>query len=365
MSCHNCLCSVASPPLLTVALLLSVCENSFAAATSEPNELVKGVTDIVSGGLPGPVHPMSDTWWPVVAASDSSSFPSLFAAARLYGNGRVVIVGHDGIMSTVALDNDVFRLNIMQWLNVSHLDTVRFTTGHGEWVNASTLAHLENQLDAVGMSLGPLAAPINSDALLDVSVLIVGNAWGDFADDEISAVESLVADGGGLLLVGLGWSWLAYHPGSIMDDYPMMQIASPYEVRWLNGGIIDPDNQHNGSTVFTKFYPDISEVTIQDAFEAIVGTHVKYTNTLPKILESDAALRLAFTRAHQTLAIPATEFPGDHFERAEVFSMYTEFVKDWPSFYARNFVFDQDQHPSATWLHMDFYTVTPSPGGGS
>ena len=89
----------------------------------------------------------------------------------------------------------------------------KFTTE--EVINAATIQSqlgkrfritgLESTQEARNLSFllraGALAAPIEPGDLAAVSVLIVGNAWGDFTADEIEAVRQWVQAGGGLLLV--------------------------------------------------------------------------------------------------------------------------------------------------------------------
>jgi hypothetical protein len=108
-----------------------------------------------------------------------------------------------------------------------------------------------------GFTLASVPAPINMTGLAAASVLIIGNAWGDFTTNEIETVHQFVSDGGGLLLAGLGWSWLAYHPGTTLEDYPMTKMAAPYQVGWLDGYISDPTDQSSGSPIFHTFYPNI------------------------------------------------------------------------------------------------------------
>jgi hypothetical protein len=318
---------------------------------ADPGELVQGVSQIVSVGAPGPVHPLSDTWWPIVAGDEDATFPSLLAAAREYGAGRIVILGHDGIpANTDVLDNGAFMLNVMSWLDTIGTGELRYTTGHSEWLSAGSLAGLSTLVGDAGMSLSALPAPIDATVLEGVSVLIAGNAWGDFTTAEIEAVRLWVEAGGGLLLTGLGWSWEPYHPGTTIEDYPMMKLAGPYEVCWLRNSIVDPTNSYENSPVFHTFYPDIEIATIGDAIQAIETIHAAHGGQLPDALELDAELRLEFVRSHQTLAIPAVEFPSDHPHRQVVFDAYAGLVLAWPDSYARGFSFDESLHPALAWI---------------
>ena len=103
-----------------------------------------------------------------------------------------------------------------------------------------------------------MVGTLDASKLSDTSVLVVGNAWGDFTATEIEAVREHVANGGGLLLLGLGWSWIQSHPTLSLDDYPMIKLAAPFGVRWLSGYIADPTHQLSSSSIFQTFYPNIT-----------------------------------------------------------------------------------------------------------
>lgn len=320
-------------------------------ASGNPSALVAGVSQIVSGGAPGPLHPMATAWFAIAAGDEDASFPSMFALARDYGQGRVVVLGHDGLPTNfAALDNDQFLLNTIGWLDQSGAQSVKYTTGHQEWVTGGSMAAFQSALASFGYTFQAMPAPITAAQLSGISVLIVGNAWGSFSASEIESVRQWVEQGGGLFLLGLGWSWEPYHPGTTIEDYPMMQLAAPYAVRWLRGVIGDPTNVHNGSPVFHTFYPDIAMATVTSAMAAIDTEHAAQSGTLAGDLETDAALRLRFVRAHLTLAIPAREFPAGHPERQQVFDYLADLVEREPGSYARLAPFDQNAHPTATHL---------------
>ncbi len=328
-----------------------MCSHPCPVLGADPADLVQDVGQIVAPGVPGPVHPMSPDWWAIVAGDEDATFPSLYCAAREYGSGRIVILGHGNVLSnTDLLDNGVFALNVMSWLDDSGTGDLRYTTGHAEWLNGTALGGLAGLVGSQGMTLSALAAPIQSSALAGVSTLIVGNAWGDLTTDEIEDVRQWVDAGGGLLLVGLGWSWEPYHQGSTIEDYPMMKLAQPYDVRWLRNTISDPTDQSMGSPVFRTFYPDIELATVADAISTLQAIHADHGSNLPDDLESDAGVRLAFVRSHQMLAVPATEFPPDHPERCDVDDAYASLADSEPGFYRRDFSFDESIHPTAAWV---------------
>jgi hypothetical protein len=101
------------------------------------SELVAGVVQVVSPGGPGPVHPMSDTWAPIVGGDEDTSFPATFAMARQYGSGSIVIFGHDGLLDNFGLlDNGSFMLNVVEWLRNTGTHSLAYTTRKSNCVPA-------------------------------------------------------------------------------------------------------------------------------------------------------------------------------------------------------------------------------------
>jgi hypothetical protein len=341
----------ASVGALSFVLLVFGLSGVASGQGADPAELVQGVSAIVAPGSPGPVHPMSASWWSIAGGDEDASFPSLLVAAREYGSGRVVVCGHDGLpVHPNELDNGVFLLNALHWLDAVGTGQLRYTTGHGEWVTGGGLGDLADLVAGDGMSLSELSSPITLAKLEPVSALLVGNAWGSFTEAEIEVVRLWVQGGGGLFLVGLGWSWEAYHPDLGMDDYPMMQLAEPYGIRWLRAGIHDPTDQHQGSPVFSVMYPEVYSATVAESLDLLSARHTQFGSSVISLLDSDDAFRLEFVRAHQTLAIPTSEFPPDHAERGEVFAGYLGLVEGWPGFYARGFSLPEWRFPTAAWV---------------
>lgn len=239
------------------------CELTIYVPPSDFYLLVDGVTEIVAPGVPGPVCAMDTKWVPIVAGDEDTSRPSVYAMARTYESGRVVIIGHEGIIwsdNIYLLDNLLFITNVISWLDAVGGKKVMASSGHGEWVPFGGLMPLKMELESRGYTFNEAAAPIDNVLLSDCDVLIFGNAWGSINDTEIDAIESFVSNGGGLLMLGLGWSWDAYHPSSTMEDYPMMKLSAPYGAHWLTHYIVDPTNQSpDASAIFHVFYPDIVE----------------------------------------------------------------------------------------------------------
>jgi VCBS repeat-containing protein len=225
--------------------------------------LVTGVGRVAPLNVPGPLEDLTGQWTPIVGGDEDTTVPSTSVLGRTFGQGRVLAYGKEGLTHWVdVLDNGVFAANAIRWLDVKGTRRVLYTTGHSEWVTGSLLAGLAQRMSGEGYSFEALPGVITSAGLAGASVLVVGNAWAPFTPEEVEAARQFVVGGGGLALVGLGWSWAQYHPGMTMDDYPMTRMAAPYGVGWLTSYISDPtdwiiDSSGYVTPVFHTFYPDL------------------------------------------------------------------------------------------------------------
>jgi len=246
--------------LSAISVVILAAAAAPALAQVEPifTPLVTNLTRIVSPGSVGAVlssFSSADPWRIIVSGDEDTSSPSSFCLARTYGSGRVVALGHDGIMFVNVYDNAQFHGNVARWLNHGLSRRIAFSSGHSEWVRLDNSTAFTNAVSGE-FSLAELAAPITSAALAGVDVLVLGNGWGSFTSSEMAAVEAFVSNGGGLLLVGVGWSWLTYHPDLTLADFPMTQIAAPYGLSWAANILSDPTDNYSGAPVFHTFYPD-------------------------------------------------------------------------------------------------------------
>ena len=177
-----------------------------------------------------------------------------FAVARDFEGGRVLALAHDGVLTSGATPRGAgFLKRTMSWLTSPRgAATVVISSGHCEWQpNREPNWKLPVQLRQWGYSVRAAPGVIDSSVLDGAGVLIIGNAWGDFSDDERAAVERYVAQGGGLLAVGLGWSWVQYadrkgfacagmNGGQVttqLATYPMNRLLEPFGLRWTNSVI--------------------------------------------------------------------------------------------------------------------------------
>lgn len=304
----------------------------------------------VSSGAAGAVYGLDSRWRAIVGGDEDTYGPSTFCMAREYGKGRVVVIGHDGILNESAwgsFDNAQFLKNILDWLKNTNTARIRYATGHGELVAQPQVAQLIADPD---LTISGLPDQITSAELRRTGVLIVGNASKHFTEQEVEVVRRFVEKGGGLLLAGLGWSWTAYNPSLSIDDYPMQRLAAPFGARWLKTTIKDPSDEKNAFPIFRTFYPSLNSPTTAADMATINDAHRSLAADLPNQLETNAALRVKVIGAHANLAAINSEFLPVHPLRAEISDFYTRLVEEWPNFYARNASQDSANHPTATWL---------------
>jgi len=325
--------------------------------------LTEGVDEIVSGGLPGPVFGLSNGWASVASGDEDTSLPSIFAMAREYGSGRVLVFGHDGIVQNVnELDNRAFLINAANWLNGHGAQQVLFTSGHGEWVKAPQFEALRQVLVGEGYTVSEVNGVLSAGILAGHSLLFIGNAWSAFTEAEIAAIEQYVRNGGGLMMVGLGWSW-----NGDLDDYPMNRVAAPFGARWMPGAIVDPTHQHNGSAIFRTFHPQALSTSMQDAMDQLQSVHTAHSSGLADTLQAQPALRLRYLGAHSVLAMAAAAYPDGAPERAALHDFCRLTAQTYPQYFAKSQPFNvagqsamahARERLARTW--MDALPLTPS-----
>ncbi len=225
-----------------------------APAPKDIDSICRGVARVYAGPNPGAVEGLSDAWCPIVTGDEDTRAPHVCVIVREYGAGRVAVFGGEELfVQFEECDNLQVIQNLVTWLAGGRGQSLCYTTGHGEWWrgNGSFAARMAGR----GWAIRPLPGRVVPQALKGVSVLLIGNAWGDFTPGEVDAIRIFVQDGGGLCLLGLGWSWAQYHPTVPFDAYPMMQMAEPYEVRWLTNVISDPTHRYKDGPLFHSFGP--------------------------------------------------------------------------------------------------------------
>lgn len=194
---------------------------------------------------PGALEMIDPAPWVVLMQRDDL----VFAAARDFGEGRVVALAHDGVLNGPESPRaDGFLRRTIAWLQSPRGDqTVVIAASHCEWLpNNEPDWRLPTLMRDWGHEVIVADTALDDEMLAQAGVLIVGNAWGDFSPDELAAIERFVSRGGGVLAAGLGWSWaqdgateeLSCHDMTAAQDvndlttYPMNRLAQPFGVSW-------------------------------------------------------------------------------------------------------------------------------------
>ena len=230
----------------------------------DPSPLLNGVTAICAGeGNPGPLVALNETPVPVVGGdNDTTPANSVVVMASGLGGGRVVALGHEGFFTNESLglfDNKRFGDNIVDWLDAGlGKHKMLVTTGHEEWLGGDNSDSFKAGLERRGFTVARFSGTITPTVLSDVSIVFIGIAWGNISRSEIDAIRDFVSKGGGLFLMGLGWSWKSYK--GPLDEYSMNKIAEPYGIQWIDGYVQDPTDNYNGEghPVFHTFYSNIT-----------------------------------------------------------------------------------------------------------
>ncbi len=148
-------------------------------------------------------------------------------------------------------------------VSLVEIPLVLMDEGHSEWLVSSNAQFLTQDLEERGYLVQTLGGTITASSLENCDVLIIGTAWGSFTQNEIQVIEDFVKNGGGLLLTGLGWSWVDYHPESTIHDYPMNKIAQRFGAFFNPDIIFDPTDYtiDPGSAIFHSLFIESHPVT--------------------------------------------------------------------------------------------------------
>jgi hypothetical protein len=210
-------------------------------------------------GSPGSLSPLSINVFPIVSSNPCYSPLHHFVVASEYQNGRVLSIGHEALLvdnNINQYDNSQFVLQAINWLD---LGTQRVTLKEGYVYNGNT-SILQNMLINNGFIVNTLNGNINSASLLNTDILILGNDWNQmqpYSSSELASLDIFVANGGSVLIAGLGWSW-----PQALNLYPMNQVANLFGFEFTTNVINDPNNNLNGSPKFYNFYPNNLDTNI-------------------------------------------------------------------------------------------------------
>jgi hypothetical protein len=198
-----------------------------------------GIT-LPKGSVPGEVKatPGNEAnWITLVTGNDKDKTP--FVIARSYaveGQGRVIAVGHDGILSYRDQNGDNMMLGTaLEWLRGDMPQKVLLASGPRQVLPQAQLTDLSNEIRGWQFAVDEIEDLGDSTKLSSAGVLVIGNEWGGLRTQEIDAIQQFVKNGGGLLAAALGWSWKQPRPGAPIrpiDQYAMNQLFARFGATW-------------------------------------------------------------------------------------------------------------------------------------
>ena len=92
------------------------------------------------------------------------------------------------------------------------------------------------------------------DQLDRAGMLIIANRHQDLSSGELSAIKAFIARGGGVLAVGVGWSWLKEKAAKgqaprTLASYPMNRLLGEFGARWNDKKIEGLERQWSGAAL--------------------------------------------------------------------------------------------------------------------
>ncbi|XP_072508556.1 TRPM8 channel-associated factor 2-like isoform X3 [Notamacropus eugenii] len=175
--------------------------------SQDQQQLLDGITelDINTGGLPSQLLLHGALAFPL--GLDSSL--GCFLAAARYGQGRVVLAAHEGMLCAPKLGP--FLCNAIIWLAGARTGTIGINP------NLKELCSL--------LSERGLKCSLESHLTTGLSVYCCSA----YEDKEARKLHEFVAEGGGLLIGGQAWWWASQNPGkTAVADYPGNHILNPF-----------------------------------------------------------------------------------------------------------------------------------------
>lgn len=239
--------------LVNVGLVKSLVGSEIRKVAEDPESIPRSVItprDVVSTeAAPGVIKIIEGKW-------KQESEKENFMISRAYESGRVLAVGHGGVLLDI-LDNPgkkAILKNSFKFLSGSSGNRlILFSSGHCEEVSTARNREKANKLYKIlrewGYEVKEIPEDINDKNLEGAQVLVLGNAWGSVNNSEVESIKRFVTNGGGLLAAGTGWSWKYYgwkegyrcegDDGELktqgqdpedMSTYPMNRIVEPYGI---------------------------------------------------------------------------------------------------------------------------------------
>jgi len=195
-------------------------------------------------GVPGPVSVFGPEAFAVVAGAATGDVHEAVIAATHVGQGRVVAIGHAGILSREQLqrvDTAQFVFNAIRWTSGNPQRSVRH-------VRVGTLQSdaVADMLETELVSVTRLDRRDWHEHLKSFDVIVL-DANHYQQPLQRAMLEHYLRAGGGMMTTSLGWGWMQLNPTlNLTEDHPGNQLLAKYGLMWVDGylGATGPDNTY-------------------------------------------------------------------------------------------------------------------------
>jgi len=200
-----------------------------------------------------------------------------------------------------------------------HKGKILFDESHNTYLSASITngySSFANLLRIEGYQVDRSTSSLSFDDLKGNDILVIADPFTPpkpFSTSEIEAINKFVNEGGGLLLIGVGWSWVDYSHRSI-DAFPLNQISKEFGVSFNEDVISDPTNYYptggEGNPIFhVPYMTDHPTTKGINEISACGGNPCSLkiiNNSVQVIIKGDED---SYTGYHSTHYYPAGENP--------------------------------------------------------
>lgn len=202
---------------------------------------ISGLKVNINGVVVAPVERIEWDW------GDGQKSISWFAATHTYlhsGTYTVKVTVYDKKGRTTTKEVDVILSP-----STLHKGKILFDESHNTFWSASInngYSSFANAVRTEGYQVDRSTSGLSFDVLKKYAVLVVAVTFTPpkpFSTSEIEAIKKFVHEGGGLLLIGVGWSWVDYSHKNI-DAYPVNQISKEFGVSFNEDVINDPTDYY-------------------------------------------------------------------------------------------------------------------------
>jgi len=197
-----------------------------------------------------------------------------FAAVAEEGSGRVVWLGHDGLLQFLATQRDVAPLlrNSISWAARRPLGDARIGVSPETWTGTLPAFFAQEGLRPTMVSARGLRAS-------GIDVWIVFSTTAPTAADEQQFVRDFVRAGGAIILAGQAWNWARTNPRSPVEAYPGNALVPAAGITALAEALNTGDTTA-GATI------EVSPLSHARSAATALGAHARGRTTLTRAQQS-------------------------------------------------------------------------------